>query len=150
MDKLNIKARNFCLKIIEERLQNYQQDLNNLKQSAGEETKSSMGDKYETGRSMVQQEMDKLQGRVAELNKLKKVLAGLKPSQSNKVVMGSFVNTGQLNLYISVSLGQLKMDDTHFIAISPATPLAQEIMGLGKGEKVVLNKIEYRIIEVIN
>lgn len=150
MERLNIKARNQCLKLIEERLQNYQQDLQSLQQSASEETKSSMGDKYETGRSMVQQEFDKVQGRVAELNKLIKVLQGLKPNSSDKVVMGSFVMTGQMNFFISVSLGQLIMEDITFIAISPATPLAQKMMGLGKGEKVVLNKIEYRINEVVN
>ena len=150
MERLNIKARNHCLKIIEERLQNYLLDLKSLQQSAAEETKSSMGDKYETGRSMVQQEIDKVQGRVVELDKLIKVLQRLKSNSSDKVVMGSFVLTGQMNFFISVSLGQLIFEDITFIAISPATPLAQKMMGLGKGENVVLNKIEYKIKEVVN
>lgn len=150
MEKINLQACKHCLQIIKERLQIYQQDLADLQQSANEETKSSMGDKYETGRSMVQQEMDKVQHRVEELNKLKQILQGITSNKSNKVSMGSFVITDQGNFYIAVSLGQLKMDDTNFIAISPAAPLAQKMIGLTEKDFFVLNGRKYLIEKVVN
>ncbi|MFW5760721.1 MAG: 3-oxoacyl-ACP synthase [Cyclobacteriaceae bacterium] len=150
MEKINLQACKHCLQIIKERLQIYQQDLADLQQSANEETKSSMGDKYETGRSMVQQEMDKVQHRVEELNKLKQILQGITSNKSNKVAMGSFVITDQSNFYIAVSLGQLKMDDTNFIAISPAAPLAQKMIGLTEKDFFVLNGRKYLIEKVVN
>lgn len=150
MKKINLQARHHCLNIIEEKLENYQSDLAYLQQSANEETKSSMGDKYETGRSMVQQEINKLSGRLAELDKLRKMLQMVSGKNTDKVSVGSFVKCDRGNYYVAVSLGQLKMKNLEFIAISQATPLAQKMIGLGPGDHFELNKSKYRIIDVIN
>ena len=46
--------------ILNEKISNLNKDINSLKESQKNDTKSSMGDKYETGRAMIQLELEKL------------------------------------------------------------------------------------------
>jgi hypothetical protein len=52
------------MKQLEEQILQAKQDLSLAKESRDSDTKSSAGDKYETGREMMQREMDKLSASV--------------------------------------------------------------------------------------
>ena len=51
---------NFCVTYINQRMATAQQAIHTAQASANEETKSSAGDKYETGRAMMQLEIEKI------------------------------------------------------------------------------------------
>lgn len=76
--------------------------------AANEETKSSAGDKYETGRAMMQLEIEKQSVQLAEAMKLKHVLSQINPEKTTETIQsGSLVFTDQGNFYISISAGKL-------------------------------------------
>lgn len=118
--------------------------------AANNETKSSAGDKYETGREMMQQEIQQNQARLNELNKLKTALEYIAPTQTSaSVVPGSVVYTNNGNFYISISAGQLKVDATTFYAISASSPIGLKLMSQKAGYSFELNGKGFVIEKIV-
>jgi transcription elongation GreA/GreB family factor len=119
--------------ILEKTLEEARRDYVLAKESRDSDTKSSAGDKFETGREMMQREMDKLSALVDNtlysLNKLDR-LANL-PS-SSVVAEGCLVETDQETYYISIGYGKA---DTVY-AISIESPLGAVLKGKKVGESV--------------
>jgi transcription elongation GreA/GreB family factor len=119
--------------ILEKTLEEARREYVLAKESRDSDTKSSAGDKFETGREMMQREMDKLSALVDNtlysLNKLDR-LANL-PS-SSVVAEGSLVETDQETYYISIGYG--KTDSIY--AISIESPLGVELKGKKVGDRV--------------
>lgn len=128
--------------ILEKTLEEAQREYVLAKESRDSDTKSSAGDKFETGREMMQREMDKLSALVDNtlysLNRLDR-LANL-PS-SSVVAEGSLVETDQETYYISIGYG--KTDAIY--AISIESPLGAELKGKKVGESV---KMRGKIITI--
>jgi len=119
--------------ILEKTLEEARKEYVLAKESRDSDTKSSAGDKFETGREMMQREMDKLSALVDNtLNSLNKLdrLANL-PS-SSVVAEGSLVETNLETYYISIGYGKA---DTIY-AISIESPLGVELKGKKVGESV--------------
>lgn len=71
------------------------------------ETKSSAGDKHETGRALLQLEMEKASQQLAPLAEMKAVLEKINPKKlGNKVVLGSVIITDKHNYYLAISAGK--------------------------------------------
>jgi len=102
------------------------------------ETKSSAGDKHETGRAMLQLEREKAGNQLAEIQKVKDVLSRIDVTKSSKQVrLGSLVYTSQANYFIAVSAGEINIDSTIYYAISPSTPIANLLLSKSVGDKVI-------------
>jgi transcription elongation GreA/GreB family factor len=115
-------------------------------ESSANETKSSAGDKYETTREVLQQEIDLNLSRLNELNKLKTELEYISPTQSGLTVSpGSVVYTSNGNFYISISAGKIEADGTSFYAISPASPIASKMLGQKAGYAFDMNGKRFEI-----
>lgn len=152
MMDIEIKQRlhKACLQKLEQRINNAKASMEAAQEAANEETKSSAGDKYETGRAMMQQEQDKAAGQLIGALKLKKVLDQLNPDREQQVVgMGSLVKTSLGNFYISASIGQLSLGGVDYMIISPVSPLAQQLAGLKAGEELDFNGRKFKIKQVI-
>ncbi len=118
-------------------------------QSANQETKSSSGDKYETGRAMAQLEIEKGSGQLAEARKLMQVLEFLSADQTSETVrLGSLVYTQRGNYFLAIPAGQCVIDDVTWYVLSPSSPMGAVLMGRKSGEMVVFNGKEIRITEV--
>ncbi len=134
-DKLSAKIENLERLIAETRASN-------------SETKSSMGDKFETTREMVQQEINNLQIQLNEnanaRNSLK--LINVKPHQM--VGLGSLVQTDKGLFYIAVSLGEIIFDKKKIFVISTESPLAKELFGKKKNDEISLNNSKQMILEI--
>ncbi|MEM6515190.1 MAG: GreA/GreB family elongation factor [Bacteroidota bacterium] len=129
-----------CIQLVETRLQSIQKQIKDIHESLNSETKSSAGDKHETGRAMIQLEREKLGERLAEIEKNQIILTKINSSQSAKSVgLGSLVFTNKANYFISVSLGEIEVNGTKFYAISSASPIGQALLG-----KKVNDNVEFR------
>ena len=62
-----------CLDYVQQRMQAAEQAIEAAQKASNDDTKSSAGDKYETGRAMMQQETARNLVQLNETNKLKKV-----------------------------------------------------------------------------
>ena len=96
----------------------------NAQQAANEEDKSSVGDKYETGRAMMQIERDKAAQQLDEALKLKNIIDQISvETGSGKIMLGSLVITNSKKIFISIGIGKLFLDDEEFLVVAPGSPL---------------------------
>ena len=126
----------------------YLEHLISETRAANNETKSSMGDKYETSREMVQQEINNLQ---VQLNENLKALNSLKlinTNQNSVIGLGSLVETEKGFFYIAVSLGEIRFQEKKIFVISTESPLAKAMNGKSKGDEFILNNLKQSIINL--
>ncbi len=127
-----------------------QQAIDEAQQASKDDTKSSAGDKYETGRAMMQQETDRNMAQLNEANKLKVALNAINPTAVQTIIdTGSLVKTNNGNFYIAIGAGTLSVNGESYFAISPASPIGLKLKGLKVGDRFELNGKEY-LIEQIN
>ncbi|AZA73335.1 hypothetical protein [Chryseobacterium indoltheticum] len=139
------------LDIIKSKLSEKIQTLEKLiaeTRASSNDTKSSMGDKYETGREMLQQEINNLQIQLNEVLKQQDFLKTVLPKQSDKAEKGAIVKTEKGLFFISVSLGEITCENQKIICISPESPLAKAMFGKQENECFSLNNINQKIIEI--
>ncbi len=138
-----------CLELIDRKIGDLQQALDDLFKGVESESKSSAGDKHETGRAMVQIEQARLGKQLSDLQVQRNVLRGLDPEQrSRQIEHGSLIETDQGNFYLSIALGKIMMESTVVMTLSPQSPLGHRWMGMRKGEHLVFNDTTYLINEV--
>lgn len=113
--------------------------------ASNNDTKSSMGDKYETGREMLQQEINNLQVQLNEVLKQQDFLKTILPKTSDKAEKGAIVETEKGLFFISVSLGEIKNENKKIICISPESPLAKAMSGKQKNEVFSINNRNQKI-----
>lgn len=138
-----------CQQQIDQRINTAREAMDAAQAAANSEGKSSAGDKYETGRAMMQLERDQHARLLAEALKLKQALDGIDPEkQHHSVQSGSLAITDQGNYYLSVSLGKLQIDQKEYIALSAVTPLGAALIGLKKGDTTTFNKRKIKVLDV--
>ena len=116
--------------------------------TANNETKSSMGDKYETSREMVQQEINNLQIQLNENAKSRNSLKLINTNPHSIVGLGTFVETDKGFFYIAVSLGEIRFQEKKIFVISTESPLAKAMLGKKKGEEFILNSSRQTITDL--
>ena len=150
MSSLKHQLHAHCLNFVQERIHQAQEVIRHAQQSANEETKSSSGDKYETGRAMAQLEIEKSSQQLAEALQLKNTLEKISPDVRSEVVQpGSLVITDQGNFYIAISAGQFQLDGINYVIISPASPLARVLLGQKIHTTVAFQSRKFAIQEIL-
>lgn len=132
---------------LSEKIENFEKLISETRASSND-TKSSMGDKYETGREMLQQEINNLQVQLNEILKQKDFLKSVLPKPSDKAEKGAIVKTEKGLFFISVSLGEIKVENEKIICISQESPLAKAMNGKQKNEVFSLNNMSQSIVEI--
>jgi len=148
---VNIKQElyNQCLEFIESRINVIQNTISDIQESLTSETKSSAGDKHETGRAMLQLEREKAGNQLAEIQKEKELLSKIDSSIISKTVrLGSVVYTTQLNYFIAISAGELKLNKQLFYAISPQTPIGKLLIGRTIEDKIIFRNSNFKIVNI--
>ena len=116
--------------------------------AANNETKSSMGDKYEISREMVQQEINNLQIQLNENLKSLNSLKLINTTEHSIIGLGSLVETEKGFFYIAVSLGEISLKEKKIFMISTESPLAKAMHGKRKGKEFILNNSKQTIHSV--
>jgi transcription elongation GreA/GreB family factor len=140
INEIKLKLAELCSKYVDEKINTAEEAINSAQESANEETKSSSGDKYETGRSMMQLEIEKYSTQLEDGLKLKKVLSQIDFRKKYQTVQpGALVLTNYGNFFISISAGKLFIGKKEYLAISFTSPIGQAL-----ANKVVKDIIEFR------
>ncbi|MDM1555662.1 hypothetical protein PYS58_09290 [Chryseobacterium indologenes] len=113
--------------------------------ASNNDTKSSMGDKYETGREMLQQEINNLQRQLNEVLNQQAVLQKIAPDPSEKVQNGALVKTNKGLFYVSASMGEIIIENQKIMTVSTESPLVKAMFGKKMGETFTINNIHQNI-----
>ena len=138
-----------CDLFTKNRLDIINKTISELQESLTSETKSSAGDKHETGRAMVQLEREKAGHQLAQIQKVNQLLAKISTEKTSKIIgLGSVVYTTKANYYIAISAGELEVDAQKFYAIAANTPIAQLLLGKTIGDDIVFRAQNFSITNV--
>lgn len=139
-----------CLSIVEEKIMSITQLIADAQASSNNDTKSSMGDKYETTREMMQIEINKLQKQLHETQQILLALKVLDPEKTHSTAeSGALVETDKMHFYIAAPLGKVSLQNSVYMVISPASPLGKAMSGKRTGESAAFNGVNYRILSVV-
>jgi transcription elongation GreA/GreB family factor len=139
---LTIKEQLFayCEQHIADRIATIEQNLQSIKEARNNETKSTAGDKHETGRAMMQIEERNSQAQLSEAMRVKNELTKIDPfKKSNKAALGSLVQTNNGLYYISIGLGKVTMDEKLYFCVSVNSPIGKELMHKEAGDTFTFN-----------
>ena len=139
-----------CLAYVHARLDAARAGMAAAQESSNSETKSSAGDKYETGREMAQQERDRQASQLLEAQQQLADLLKLNPTLPyDSVRRGALVLTSLGAFYVSVAAGRLRTaEGQEFAAVSASAPLMQALAGLLAGAEVPFNGRSVRVLAV--
>ncbi|GAB3306370.1 3-oxoacyl-ACP synthase [Hymenobacter tenuis] len=129
-----------CLAYVQERIEACEAAMRAAQESANSETKSSAGDKYETGRAMAQNERDRNAVQLQQARQLLAEVERINPElPCDTVRPGALVATSMGQFYISISAGKLSLDGQDYFAVSAAAPVAAALAGKRAGEQALFN-----------
>lgn len=151
MSDLKLKQALFehCSNFIENRFQTVQNAINDIQKSLLSETKSSAGDKHETGRAMLQLEREKAGNQLADIQKLKETFTKIDISKTSETIgLGNVVITSHNNYFIAISAGEFTVEDETYFAISPSTPIGKLLLGKTVGDEVVFREQRFKVESV--
>ena len=146
MSDIKTRLHNLCLTYADERIATATEAIKAARDSSTDDTKSSAGDKYETGRAMMQLDIDRQTTQLVEAQKLKMFLDRMAPENvSDTVQNGSLAYTNQGTFYLAISIGQVDLDGQKYFVISAASPIGAQLMKQKTGAKFSFNGKAYEI-----
>lgn len=150
LKELKAELHTTCVKLLDERIEAIREITEVAEGSTLDDTKSSAGDKYETGREMLKQEMEKNAMQLDEALRQKQILLSLAVLKHEEgASAGSLVVTDKMNFYITVGLGQVKCAQQSFMVVSPLSPIGKMLAGKKVGEKFSFNAVDYQIRNIL-
>jgi len=124
-------------------------ELKILSEEKNDITKSSAGDKFETSRSTMQIEHDKLSNQlIQKKNQLKKIELIDTKKKYKSVNYGSLVITDTNYYLISVGLGPYIIDNHSVYAISLSSPIGKILLNKKKDDSFIFNDNKEKIIDI--
>lgn len=143
------QLQEFCKDYVKGRISRIQQDINDIQESLASETKSSAGDKHETGRAMLQLEREKLGQQLQEAEKMAIILSRISITYKAKtIVLGSWVKTSKSEYFLAVSAGEFTSETESIYCISGGTPIGQLLLGKSIGDVITFNGDKIRIAQI--
>lgn len=136
--------------LLNQRIEFARQAINSAKESRDNETKSSVGDKYETSRTLMQMEVEKNRVQLTKTEMLKSELLKINLRQKFKSVeFGSLVITTQNNYFILSAIGKIDIENQSYFCISLASPIGKLLHTKKVGDSFSFQGNDIEITEII-
>jgi hypothetical protein len=120
---------------LDQRMQTSLDAMNAAQESANGESKSSAGDKYETSRAMGHLDRDMHARMYQQTREERKLVERIDESIIfKKGALGALISTSMGDFFLSVSIGQVKIDEKPIMIISPQSPIGALLMGKTAGD----------------
>lgn len=139
-----------CRTFLSKRRKVIENVISDIETSLQSETKSSAGDKHETGRAMLQLEREKAGNQLRELQNTEEILSKIDVSKTrSKSSFGSVVFTASANYFIAIGAGEIMVGNQKFYAVSPSAPIGQTLTGKEVGDEIVFRDKTIRILNLL-
>jgi len=134
---------------IKEKIHLLQFELDSIKEEKNNITKSSAGDKFETSRSLMQIEYDKINNQFLILkNQLKTIESINLIGKKTSLGFGSIARTKNSYYFISIGLGKYTVDNNTVYVISLSSPIGKLLNNKKIGDKILFNNKEELILDI--
>lgn len=130
---------------LEARISTLKTSIQAAQQSANQEGKSSMGDKYETARAMAQLDTEMLGSQLLEAEKTLSGLDRLSDQTSAQLMPGSLARFTNGWFWLAPGGGKLILEGTTVFWVSPQAPWAKAFIGLKPSECRSFNEQTWKL-----
>ncbi len=138
-----------CQQQVDNRYSKIKETIAGIEESLLEESKSSSGDKHETGRAMLQIDRENAGKQLQEIEKILPLLKKIDVKAiSDYARLGSLVYTDKFIYFISLSIGTVSIGKTDYLCVALNSPVGMLISGKRKGDEFILNGSVYKITSV--
>jgi transcription elongation GreA/GreB family factor len=118
-------------------------------QRSANEHQGAMEDKFESFRENCHIQRDMYARQLDELISTMAVLRRINATKlNNDVSLGAVIHTNLQNYFIGVSLGELKVNEESFFAISAMSPIFKAMAGKVAGDTFTFRDKEYKILQL--
>lgn len=139
-----------CKAYLDKKIRIVKDSLAGLKEDLENESKSSAGDKYETGREMINIEWNKLTTQLNEYDRLEQILNRIEKNEfHDTVILGSIVMTSNANYFISIPAGEIMANGKKFYAVGIQSPVARQLIGKKRNDSFNISGKSCKIEEII-
>ena len=141
-----------CYAHIRKRIEQIQVAIDDANHGIREETKSSAGDKYETSREMIQQDLTRYQQQLTLAQQDQDLLQKIEEQTAvhQSVGQGSLVQTDKGLYFVGISIGELKVAGQSVFVISLQSPIGQALKGKKVGESFTFRSTVSQQIQQIS
>jgi DNA-binding transcriptional MerR regulator len=138
-----------CLHLLDVSIAEVKHQMAELVTHAANDSKSSAGDKHETGRAMMQQAQEQLGKQLQEAEMKRASLARIQTLLTSETVgEGSLVVTNENTLLLAAPLGKVNFEGNDVFVISMQSPLAQAMKGKKSGDTILFQQKHINILSV--
>lgn len=131
------------------RVSTLEKALDNSRAEMVSESKSTAGDKHETGRAMAQLEQEKLGRQVLSARELQQAIAQIDANEEHdKIQFGSLIKASNGLFFFSVGIGKLIVEGESIFCLTMTSPLGNFLKGKKAGESIQFNGKTISILEV--
>ena len=109
-----------------------QDQMDQSRADLGSETKSSAGDKHETGRAMIQLEQERLGSQMTALKNQLDGWSRIPREPKESIALGALARLNGSWFYFSAAIGKLTMDGEEVTCLGLTSPLGQALMGMAE------------------
>ncbi len=136
--------------ILNKKIEALTNSICDAKESQANDTKSSAGDKFETGREMIQIEIAKQESQRFATQKLLIDLQQISLEKiCSKAEFGSLVKTDKNTFFLSVPYGQVSVKNCNILAISLASPFGKELHNKKVGDSFLFQNNTHKITSIL-
>ena len=142
-ERIDLKKELFdaCVKFIDQREETISRIITSNQNALTSETKSSAGDKHETGRAMLQLEIEKASQQLEGIQDMKMVLSKILIDDiSDAIKLGSVIITDQANYFLAISAGSLNFSNKIYYAVSSSSPIGKLMLGKKTGDVFIFRE----------
>lgn len=138
-----------CKADLEKKIEILELQKKSLQKDLTSEIKSSVGDKHETGRAMIQLELEKLGNQIHKIELNYQRLNTIKDFKTSSIVsLGSIIFTNKANYFLAVAADSCKINSKVFYCISSQSPIGKLLIGKKINQSIRFNDIESIILEI--
>ena len=148
MKQIKNQLFELCRTYVEHKISTAKHAMKAAQQEANLETKSSAGDKYETGRSMMQLEKEKYAIHLQEALRLQAELQTIDSKRNCDVVeRGAVVETSIGHFFISISAGVFRLQE-EYRCISLSSPIGMALESAEVDDIVTFRDREIEVLDI--
>ncbi|NBA85300.1 hypothetical protein GVN16_05980 [Emticicia sp. CRIBPO] len=143
------KLKEFIFEHLDNRILASEKAVKAAQDSANGESKSSAGDKYETGRAMAQNDRDMYAMQLHQAKGERNMLEKIRFEEETKIIRpGALTETSMGWFMIAISIGVATIDQQKIMIISPQSPIGEVLMGKSEGDSFSFRDKTFKIISV--
>lgn len=138
-----------CLLLLKERINHASSAMELAQETANNQEKSSVGDKYETTRAMSQIDREMNARQLEQAQSEHAFLESININQIHKhIALGCLFELGDVLLFVATGLGSITVSGKSIMVISHKSPLFEQLKMKKLGDVVVFKNEHKQIINV--